>query len=391
MEIKHFNKAGLAVAIASICCLSAAVNAQEAGFSAEIDSRLTHDDNILRTSKNNEQSDTSLVVAPELTLAGVLGKQRFAVTYNGEYAKYFDDSDVDYTDHDIRFKADFDHSNRLTSSFDVGYKDKHEDFGDLNTIFNNLTEFNRYTEKQINGQLGYGKQDSFGQLVLGLGYADKEYDNNNQEFRSSERDTASLAFYYRIAPRTRLLAEVVYQDYSFNPEVGFIDLDNEYIRYQVGVEWALTNQLEGTVKVGYQDRDYRLDTLRDIDGLSYEADIEWKPNTYTRVGITAKRESIDSSLESAGGFLRTSYGLTVKHGFTERTKLDAQIGYSKDELVFGVSRQDTRHTAKLGLLHDLLTWVELGANVAYEDRKSTLELAEYQVNSVNLTVKVLLN
>lgn len=387
MEINKVKKTVLATALLS-AILSSQVNAQEAGFSATVDSRLTYDDNILRTSKGNEQSDTSLVVAPELELAGILGKQRFAVSYAGEYAKYFDNSDVNYTDHDVRFQARFDHSYRFTSGFDVLYKDAHEDFGDLNTIFDSLTEFNRYTEKQINGQLAYGRQDSFGQLVLRLGRNDKDYDNNEQEFRSSERDLVSLAFFYRIAPRTRLLTEVVYQEYSYDPEIGFLDLDNKYIRYQAGIEWALTNQLEGTVKVGYQDRDYVLDTLRDIDGLSYEVDLEWKPNTYTQVGLVAKRASIDSSLESAGGFLRTTYSVSVKHGLTELTKLKGRIGYSKDELVFGANRQDTRHYAELGITHSLFYWVEVGANVSYEDRSSTVELAEYKVNSINLTAKV---
>jgi hypothetical protein len=342
----------------------------------------------LRAADANAQSDTSLVVAPELRIAGIIGKQRFVVSYAGEYAKYFDNSDVNYNDHDIRLQANFDHSNRFTSGFDVQYKDKHEDFGDLNNIFDGFTEFNRYTEQQINGRFAYGRQDSFGQLVLRLGRTDRDYDNNAQEFRSYDRDLVSLAFYYRIAPRTRLLAEVSYQDYSYNPSENVIDLDNQYIRYLAGVEWALTNQLEGTIKIGFQDRDYDLERLQDIDGLSYEANVDWKPNSYTTIGIVAKRESIDSSLESAGGFLRTSYGVNVKHGFTELTKLDAAVGYSKDELVFGANRQDTRNYAKLGVLHELLTWVELGANVSYEDRDSTQELADYEVTSVNLTAKI---
>jgi hypothetical protein len=391
MEMKNSNKKTILATIIAASIASVQINAQEAGFSAEVDSRLSYEDNILRAADANAQSDTSLVVAPELALAGILGKQRFAITYKGEYANYFDNSDVNYTDHDIRLQANFDHSNRLTSGFDVQYKDKHEDFGDLNQIFSSLTEFNQFTETQFNGQLAYGRQDSFGQLVLKLGKTDREHDNNNQEYRSYDRDLVSLAFYYRIAPRTRLLAEVNYQDYSYSPETGFLDLDNKYKRYLAGVEWALTNQLEGTVKVGYQDRNYRLDTLTDIDGLSYEANVDWKPNTFTTIGLVAKRESIDSSLEGVGGSLRTSYGVNVKHGFTELTKLDVGVGYSKDELVFGTNRQDTRNFAKIGVLHALLTWVELGANVSYEDRDSTQELADYEVTSVNITAKISFN
>ncbi|WP_158967134.1 outer membrane beta-barrel protein [Paraglaciecola sp. L3A3] len=381
------KKTLLATAVLS-CILANTANGQEAGFSAEVDSRLTYDDNILRTSDSNAESDTSLVIAPELSLGAILGKQRFEVTYNGEYANYFDNSDVSYTDHEIKVGAKFDHSYRLTSGFDVQYKDKHEDFGDLNTIFDGLIEFNRYTEKQINGQLGYGRQESFGQLILKLGHTNRDYDNNDQEYRSNDRDLASLAFYYRIAPRTRLLAEVVYRDYTYNSDFGAINRDSESLRYQVGVEWDLTNKLEGTIKVGYQERDYELNTLRDIEGLSYEADLEWKPNTYTEIGLVAKRESIDSSLEGAGGFLRTNYGVDFKHGLTELTKLTGGISYSKDELVFGGNREDTRHLAELGVTHSLFYWVELGANLSYEDRKSTVELAEYKVNSINLTAKV---
>jgi hypothetical protein len=394
MEMKKLNKNNKRTKIALTLVATIAttqIMAQEAGFFAVVDSRLSYEDNILRETDANADSDTSVVVAPELTIAGILGKQRFSAIYKGEYAKYFDFSDVNYTDHDIRLRADFDHSNRLTSRFDVQYQDKHEDFGDLNTIFVNLNEFNHFTDKGLSGRLIYGRQESFGQLVLRLARNKRDYDNNNQEFRSFERDLASLAFYYRIAPRTRLLAEMVYQDYGYNPQTSFLDLDNKYKVYQAGLEWAFTNQLEGTVKVGYQDRNYSLDTLRDINGLAYEASIDYTPNTYTKINLAARRESIDSSLETAGGFLRTSYGAGVEHSLTELTKLEAQLTYAKDELVFSSNRQDKRIGGKLGVTYSLLTWVEVGANYSYEERNSTLDAADYKANSINLTAKLSFN
>ena len=390
-KINTTNKySKIALTVALICNTQLAL-AQEAGLSAEVTTRLTYDDNILRAAKEAEQSDTSLVVAPELTLAGILGKQRFSAVYKGEYAKYADNGDVDYADHDIRLRADLDHSNRFTSRFDVQYQDKHEEFGDISNIFTNLTEFNHFTQTDITGRLIYGRQDSFGQLVFGLGRSEKDYDNNGQEYRSYDRDLASLAFYYRIAPRTRVLAEVVYQDYSYNPDVGFLDLDNEYVRYQAGIEWALTNQLEGTVKVGYQDRNYKLDTINDIDGLAYEASIDYTPNTFTTINLAAKRESLDSSLQGAGGFLRTSYSIGAKHGLTELLKLDGQVYYAKDDGVFGGTRQDKRLLTKVGLIYSALHWVDVGINYSYEDRDSTIEAADYKSNSINLTLKVAFN
>jgi polysaccharide biosynthesis protein VpsM len=370
---------------------TSSVMAQEAGLSAEVNTKLSYEDNILRESEDNADSDTSLVVSPELTLAGILGKQRFSAVYKGEYAKYSDYSDANYTDHDVSLRANFDHSNRLTSRFDLQYQDKHEEFADLNNVFINLTEFNHYKDKGLSGRLVYGRQDSFGQLVLRLARNNRDYDNNGQEFRSYERDLASLAFYYRIAPRTRILAEAIYQDYGYDPESGFIDFDNKYKVYQAGVEWAFTNQLEGTLKVGYQDRNYKLDTLQDINGLAYDASIDYTPNTYTKINLAARRESIDSSLETAGGFLRTSYGVGMKHSLTELTKLEAQLTYAKDELVFSSNRQDKRLGGKVGVTYSVLTWVEVGANYSYEERNSTLDAADYKANSFNITAKVSFN
>ncbi len=387
------NKSILLATVIVAAIASTQVYGQETGFSADMDSRLTYEDNILRATDANAISDTSLVVVPELKLGGILGKQRFTATYAGEYANYFDNSDVSYTDHDIRLRADFDHSYRFTSRFDLRYKNEHEDIADSNNIFNNLGEFNTFSEKQVAGKFIYGRHSSLGQLELGLSYTDRDYDNNEQEFRSFERNLASLGFYYRVAPRTRLLAEVIYQDYEYSSDTNVIDRDFEYLIYRVGVEWALTNQLEGTVKIGYQDRDYALDTLNDIDGLSYEANLDWELNTYTAIGLLAKRESIESSVESTGGFLRTTFGVSVVHGFTELTKIEAEIGYSEDELVFGIvaDRQDERRYATFGVLHDLRAWVEVGANLSFEGRDSNVELANYKVNSINLTAKISFN
>jgi hypothetical protein len=320
-----------------------------------------------------------------------MGKHSFSATYNGEYAKYSDFSDVDYDDHDVSLRANFDHSNNLTSSFDVIYIDNHENLADLDGTFNNLTEFNHFTESQLNGSIVYGRTESFGQLILGLGRADRDYDNNSQESRSYEKDLASLAFYYRIAPRTRLLAEVVYEDYKYSPAVGSTDLANDYTRYQLGVEWQLTNQLEGTVKVGYQDRDYILEALRDVDGLVFEANIDYKPNTFTDINLTGRRESIDSSIETSGAFLRTSYAIDIKHGLTELLSVEGGMGYAKDELVFTADRQDNRYNVMLGLDYALLNWVNVGVNYGYDQRTSTIDTAEYKSNSINLTVKVALD
>jgi hypothetical protein len=371
--------------------LTLPVSAQETGFSAEVDSRLTYDDNILRTAKVAEQSDTSLVVSPELDLAGILGKQRFSITYNGEYAKYFDNRDVDYVDHNILIRADLDHSYRLTSRFDVQYQDKHEDLTDSSQIYTNFSEFNHFVQKDIAGRLTYGRKDSSGQLVTSLGHSQKDFDNNGQEFRNYDADIASLAFYYRIGARTRLLSLVVYQDYKYEQLVGQTSFDNKYVRYLVGGEWSVTNKIDASLKVGYQNRSYAVDGLNDTSGLAYDAKIKYLPNTYSSISFSAKRAGIDSGQEDSNGYVRSSYDLSGSHNLNELTKVGGQLYYAVDDGILGSVRKDKRIKVQFGIRHTLTYWVEIGANVRHEKRDSTIDLADYSANSINLTANFTFN
>lgn len=367
--------------------LTLPVNAQETGLSAEVDSRLTYDDNILRTAQEAEQSDTSLVVSPELELAGILGKQRFSMTYNGEYAKYFDKSDVNYDDHNILIRANLDHSYRLKSRFDVQYQNKHEDLADSSQIYTDFSEFNHYIQKDISGRLTYGRKDSSGQFVASLGRSQKDFDNNGQEFRNYDADIASLAFYYRTGTRSRLLSLVVYQDYNYDQLVELVgqsSLDNKYVRYLVGGEWAVTNKIDASLKIGYQNRRYSVDGFNDTSGIAYDANIKYSPNTYSKFSFAAKRAGLDSSQEDSNGYVRTSYDLSGSHNLNELTKIGGQLYYAVDDGILGSVRKDKRFKFQFGFRHTLTYWVEIGANIHHEKRDSTLDLADYSANSINL-------
>ena len=102
----------------ALCSSMALAQEDDTGFFAEINSTIAHDDNIYRVTDDLALTDTYLSVAPDLKLIGGFGKQRFELSYKGDYTKFADTSDADYTDHDIRAKIHFDHSLRFTSKFE---------------------------------------------------------------------------------------------------------------------------------------------------------------------------------------------------------------------------------------------------------------------------------
>ena len=375
------------LAMAVLSTNAVAQSDEKPGLFATADASVVHDDNIYRVIDDLAQSDTYLRLKPELAAVGGLGKHRFQLSYIGDYAKFSDQSDADYTDHDLRGRIDFDHTLRFSSQFEAGYQKEHEEPGTINRIQLDVTEYNKYNQSFVLAGLAYGSVEAIGRLAVNYRRTDKDYTNNDLDFLDYVSDQFTGRFTYRVAPNTGIYAEAIVAELDYIPTSSF-ELDNTYKRYRAGITWDFSGKLTGDINIGYQDRDYDLDTIRDIDGLAYDGEITWALNTYTKVIAAAKRESIDSSLEEAGGFLRTTYGLSINHELTERLKLIADAGYANDELVFSSNREDKRYAYQLGLEYELLRNVALGIDYTYEERDSTVAIADYKANIFGLNVIV---
>lgn len=362
----------------------------ETGFFAKADTTIAHDDNIYRVTDDLAQSDTYLSIAPELKLIGGFGKQRFELAYNGDYAKFADASEADYTDHDIRAKINFDHSLRFSTRLEAGYQKEHEEPGSINRIQLDITEYNKYNQNFFLAGFAYGSESAIGRIAIDYKRMNQDYTNNNLDFLDFTSDQFAARATYRLAPKTKLYLEGLVTEYDYKLINGF-ELDNTYKRYRAGLTWDFTNKLSGDINIGYQDRDYVLETLRDIDGIAYNGEVIWEINTFTKLALEGKRESIDSSLEQTGGFLRTTYGIGFSHALTELLTIKADAGYAKDELVFSSAREDDRYAYQISLDYKLLRYLTVGVFYTYEERDSSSELADYKANIIGLNIIVSLD
>lgn len=375
------------LAIAVLSTNAVAQSDEKPGLFASADASIVHDDNIYRVIDDLAQSDTYLRLKPELAAVGGLGKHRFQLSYIGDYAKFSEQSDADFTDHDLQGGIFLEHTLRFSSRLVAGYKKEHEDPGTINRVQLELSEYNKYDQNFILAGLAYGSEDAIGRIAVDYQRTDKDYSSNELAFWDFISDQISGRFTYKIAPNTKIYSEIIVTDFDYSPGSNF-ELDNTYKRYRAGVSWNYSGTITGDVNLGYQDRDYDQASLQDIDGLAYDGELTWSVNSYTQFVIAAKRESIDSSLDEAGGFLRTTYALSLNHELTERVKFNADAGFSNDELVFNTNRSDKRYAYQLGLEYELFHNVTLMADYTYEERDSTLEIADYQANIIGLSVVV---
>jgi hypothetical protein len=90
-------------------------------------------------------------------------------------------------------------------------------------------------------------------------------------------------FFYRVAPATRLLAEIRRTEYDYRSSPQ----DNSEQRYLLGATWDITAATSGTVKVVYVMTTFKEERRNDFEGPTVEAALRWQPRTYSTVEIVA--------------------------------------------------------------------------------------------------------
>ncbi len=354
---------------------------EEPGFHWNLGAELQHEDNVYRTLDRFAESDTIFVIKPELSWLALRGKHRFDLRYLGDYAFYFDVTDLNYDDHDLRARAHLEHSYRLASELTLGYIKDHDVPGANDSASLPFGEADKWWDGYGRLQLSYGRSDSKGQLVGRLAYHQRRYTNNAQEYRDYDLTRATGTFYYRVAPKTRMLFEVDLQDYDYLNEDRF-GLNQTKFEYRLltGVTWEATAKTSGLFKIGYRDTAYDDHRLADLNGLALELDAVWKPNSYTRVALIASQDTQNSAQQGSGGYVRRYLRADLDHAVTARTLLFAKVLYGNDTFEGPFDRDDDRWYAHLGITHSLRRWLDITTEYRYEERDSNIDIYDYDTN-----------
>jgi hypothetical protein len=381
---KKMSVLSLNTLIVSMLLQSSLFAQQRHGLQLNSGLLILSDSNITRTAEAS--SDIAAVFSPQLQFLSNVGRNIFVFDYQGDFAKYKNNSQYNYTDHDIKLSGIFDHSNRVNSEFTLGYLHQIEEPGSSNALTQLDNEFNELNRTSARAKFFYGTAASIGQFVLGLDHGQRRYTNNQQGFRDVDQKKATGTFFYRMAPKTRLLLEasVVKNDYVAVTQFAAPNSDDN--TYLAGVEWEATAITSGTFKVGYQKKDFADARFNDIDGLSYFLDMAWQPNTYTTITIGAKRTTSESAEQDIGGFVITGYSLGLQHAFSERTQLKANYTQDTSDFTSTQERTDRGKNITLGITHSLRTWLDISLNYRRIARSSNEEIYAFSSDAMELSL-----
>ncbi len=344
---------------------------KEPGLLLNLEAQTLYDDNIYRSARK-ETDDGIFVLQPTINWHAARGAHQFNLNYSGDYGRYFEEDNLNYSDHNFAATAKLDHSNRLNTDHAFEYHKGVDKPGSNDATFLPGDSPDKWNTTQLKSKVTYGNTDSHGQLVGQLAYKKERYTNNNGSFRDNNELQGTGTFFYRIAPRTRMLFELNYADSDYqNDDIFGSNQSNQEYNYLTGVTWEATAKTTGIFKIGYREQKYENKRFGNISGLALWLDGHWQPTAHTKVTFGASRDTEDSARQGASGSTQTIIHGGIEHGMTERVRLTSQFKFSNDDFDGSQSREDDRRYLSLGAKYSLRRWLDIGCEYQFEERDSS--------------------
>jgi hypothetical protein len=360
--------------------VSLAQDSDNQGFSLTTELSLASDSNIERNS--TETADNSLQFAPQIRYFNTIGKHQFSADYTGIYTKYSKQTQFDYENHTASIGILFDHTESLSTEFNLSYQDAIEAPGSTNGILVDSTEFYQFTSSQMTASVLYGTPESKGQIIVTFDINNIEFTNIDQAFRNSDTTSINGGYFYRIAPSTRLLFEVGQTDIDYIDAMGLDDQSSQQNTYLTGIEWVSSEQITSVFRLGYETRDFENSLFEEQDGLTYSLDFIWQPKSYTQVSFGAARGITESAIQGSAGIIRENYSIDLQHELTSSIALNSLLQYSEDDIE---DRTDTNTTFEVGLSYRAKDWLNISLSYALENRQSNNILFDYDAELIQLS------
>lgn len=329
----------------------------------------------------NRISSPFWVVTPRLDAVVRDRGNTHSLSYTGNFGWYTNSSADNFQETELVASTETYFTSRTDAKIRAYYLDKSDPRGNLARP--ESAQPDRWHGVGANGVFGYGAQSAQGRIEVELGSTDKRYTNNRDITSAYDLRTfsGSARFLYRLAPRTRALAEIGLTKYGYSLVSA---QNNNEMRYLVGATWDAAATTSGTVKLGWMTKDFSDPGRKNYSGASGSVGLRWAPLTYSVVDVVATRGAVDSF--GVGIYsIDTSVGAVWNHQW--RDYLSSRMLISRTRSVYqGIERRDDFTTATLGGYFDPRRWLRLGLEYSRQQRSSTTDETSFSRNVFSFTV-----
>ena len=341
-----------------------------------------HTNNVTYAPLSSAIASDFVSVRPTLKVEALKGGDKYEASYAGTYDRYNSSSADNTNNHDVRVLGQNYLTSRLDASWGLRYQDAYE--------ARNLAVFavaplpSRYTSTDAQVRIGYGAEGALGRVEGYAGIKDKVYQNNRTLTAGYDLQAQNVGgtFYFKAGPKTSLTFDLSHtkNDYKLSTST----LDNNDDRLSVGAVWEALAATTGSIKLGYQTkRATTPNVVADFKGFSYEADVTWRPISYSEINFSANRTAADPVISAPGFTINTGLGLGWNHAW--RSYLQSRITVSQVRSEYlNSARVDSTNGYTASLMYDATRWLGLGIEYSHQKRDSTIGVYSFNVDRVML-------
>ncbi|WP_218576085.1 outer membrane beta-barrel protein [Pseudomonas sp. SLFW] len=338
-----------------------------------------YDDNF-RTLPDHEEASWITSVRPTFVLETQTRTSGYQLEYAVDSRTYQDHSAADHVDQALTARSvmELDARNRL--NWELGYKRAEDTVQTAEP-----RENDKYTLK--NGKVGYiyGARTAMNQLEVSAEYQELRYRNSGTLNDDKEHDTKTYigTWYHRLGGQTRTLVELRHSDFDYvlsdSPRNSTGDAA------LVGVTRDITAKLSGSVRVGYERKNFDNNDVNDYSSPTWEANVEYKPRTYSTFSIKASK-AFEEGDDGANTVHDTSTRLGWRHTWTPWVATDVHYRYADLEYLGVGGRDDKLNDYGASVIYSPTRWAEV--SLGYQRWKNDSDLSDqtYTRNVYMLTV-----
>jgi hypothetical protein len=349
---------------------------------ASIKTGIRHDDNISQNPDGGPKNSSVIHVIQPAIKVGASGSK---ISLNAEYSLLSEffvyDSEDDHTDHNLNFDSEFRLDRRNTFGLSGGYHELEAVRTSINRADPNEQSGDQSTTTNLDGRYLFGAPSAIAQFELQAGQERKRYDNNmntasNNRLREYDADRAAGTLYFRVSPKTQLLAEVVLRDYEYLANTSL--LDNEALFYYLGARWELAAKTTGAIRIGNEEKDFDSAGADDIDSTAWDINITYQPKSYSSFILETSKGNAEGNVR-ANAVTTTSTILSWNHTWSPFWKSGLSYNFMTEKYegrAFN-GREDDTQTAALSLFWMPLRQVEIEMAYSFRTRDSNSAVEDF--------------
>jgi len=229
-------------------------------------------------------------------------------------------------------------------------------------------------------------EQSFNRLGYNLGYLRDEtfYEDSN---KSNNYLDQKLIFggFLQAFPKTRFFAEGNIGSGEYTRDKQFAENNVKYVKAYLGAAGSLSRKTIGTVKVGYQNREYKDGSQLKAPAVDININHEISPKTKAYMLIS--HDSNEGNYAADGFNKNTTATFSIIYAFNR--KLSADLGiikYMHDKYQSG--RKDETFTSSVDLNYIFHKWMTMTFSWSRTERKSNISQAAFDNNKYTIAAKL---